>query len=232
MKIKIGVLIAGLGVVIGLISPIFYYSVASAGNCADTDASVLGFPTWYRGLGAPQGADCSITFTGVMKEGDSAFGDFIWKIALNIIEIVIRFMGYIAAGYILYGGFTYLTAGGSPDKTAKGLKLIMNASMGLIISIASVAIINTLFTIVPSVDNDGISHVTIGNIINGIMKIVYYIAGAVSVIMIIVSGIRFVTSAGNPEGIQKARKGLVSSITGLIVIILAFTLTNIILGYF
>lgn len=104
------------------------------GKCPD---NVLTFPTWYRGLQDP--ATCDIESPG---SGETALGDFIWKIVLNVIEIALQLVGYLAVGFIIYGGFVYITGAGSPDKITAGRKIILNAVIGLVISIFSIAIVN------------------------------------------------------------------------------------------
>ncbi len=106
---------------------------AANAKCPD---HVLSFPTWYRGL---QDGDCNITGPGT---GDTAVSDFIWKILLNVLEIALQLVGYLSVGFIIYGGFKYITGAGASDKIVAGRKIIMNAVVGLIISIFSVAIIN------------------------------------------------------------------------------------------
>jgi small neutral amino acid transporter SnatA (MarC family) len=48
--------------------------------------------------------------------------------------------------------------------------------------------------------------------------------GVVAVIMIIVSGITMITSGGNSEAVGKARKRLINSVIGLIIVALAWTI--------
>jgi hypothetical protein len=57
-----------------------------------------------------------------------------------------------------------------------------------------------------------------------ITNIVAYIAGAAAVIVIIVSGIRYITAGGNAEAASSARNGLIGALIGLTIIILARTL--------
>jgi len=116
-----------------VVSPATTYAAAPAG-CPD---SVLTFPTWYRGL---QSGDCSITPPDATKK--SGLSDFIWKIVLNLLEIALQLVGYIAVGFLIYGGFKYITGAGAPDKITAGRKIILNAVIGLVISIFSVAIVN------------------------------------------------------------------------------------------
>jgi len=104
------------------------------------NSSFLGFPTWYRGL---TDGDCNIT-----SPESSGLSDFIWHIALNIIEIGLVAAGYIAAFFILYGGFRFLTSNGSSENVAKARMMILNAIIGLVISMASVAIVNLIIGII------------------------------------------------------------------------------------
>lgn len=115
-------------------------ATASGGTTCDKAAGFLTFPVWYRGLNK-SATDCDL----VSPDAVGGIGNFIWRIALNIIDIALQLVGYIAAGFILYGGFLFLTSAGDPGKTAKARTMILDAAIGLAISIGSVAIIN-LFT--------------------------------------------------------------------------------------
>jgi len=42
----------------------------------------------------------------------------------------------------MYGGFLMMTSNGAPDKAARGRKTIMSAAIGLVIALASVALVN------------------------------------------------------------------------------------------
>jgi hypothetical protein len=125
-------------------------STSYAAECPAKDARVLGFPYWYRGLSETKGsgatASCEITSPG---SGDTAVSDFIWKIALNIVEIAMVAVGYIAVGFIIYGGFKYITGAGASDKIVTGRKLILNAVIGLVISLFAVAIVNIVLRSFP-----------------------------------------------------------------------------------
>jgi TRAP-type C4-dicarboxylate transport system permease small subunit len=101
----------------------------AAANC---DAYLLTFPAWYNGL---TDANCNI-------QGPTDLPNFIWKIALNLLEICLQLVGYISVGFIIKGGFKYMTSAGSPDGISKARTTILNAVIGLGISIFSVAIVN------------------------------------------------------------------------------------------
>lgn len=77
---------------------------------------------------------------------------------------------------------------------------------------------------------DGSSSVpaTVKNIIN----LLLYIAGIAAVIIIVIGGIRFVTSEGDSQKTAKARDIIVNAAIGLVLAILAYAAVNFILDQF
>lgn len=109
------------------------------GGSGCSNASFLGFPAWYRGL--TTGDSCA----DIKSPNDvGGIGNFIWTIALNLIEILLRLAGFAAVAFIIYGGYKYMISAGSPDGMVAARKTILNAVIGLAISIAAVAIVRTI----------------------------------------------------------------------------------------
>jgi cytochrome bd-type quinol oxidase subunit 2 len=69
-------------------------------------------------------------------------------------------------------------------------------------------------------DND------LNDTIQTIINVMLFIVGVLSVIMIIWSGIRYVSSRGNTEAVKNAKDTLMYSIIGLVVAIIAFAIVN------
>lgn len=113
-----------------------YAADATTKSCGD-DGSFLGLPYWYRNVVDP--TTCEIKSP---EQGD--LSKFIWQIVLNVIDILLRLVGYIAVAFLIYGGFLFITSQQSPDGVAKARKTLTNAIIGLVASMASVAIINLL----------------------------------------------------------------------------------------
>lgn len=67
-----------------------------------------------------------------------------------------------------------------------------------------------------------------GGIISAFLGPILIIAGFVTVIIIIVSGIQFVTSGGNPEAVAAARGRLTFAIIGFVIIVLAYAILQIV----
>ncbi|HET9850408.1 MAG TPA: pilin [Candidatus Saccharimonadales bacterium] len=66
------------------------------------------------------------------------------------------------------------------------------------------------------------------NIIQIAVDILAVLAGMLAVLMILISGFQLITSGGSTEGTANARKRMVSSIVGLIIIGLAWTIIRLI----
>jgi Type IV secretion system pilin len=65
---------------------------------------------------------------------------------------------------------------------------------------------------------------------SSILTIVFGIIGALSVLMIVVGGTRFITSQGNPQEAAKARGTLVYALVGLLIALAAEAIVNFVLG--
>lgn len=112
---------------------------------SDCEYRILGMPTWFRGVVKVENGECIVMSPTELNPDTPA--DFIWRIALNIIEIGLFIAGYVALFFIIFGGFQFLTGGSNPAQVEKARTTILNAIIGLAISLASIAITNFIFNI-------------------------------------------------------------------------------------
>ncbi len=70
------------------------------------------------------------------------------------------------------------------------------------------------------------------DLIPGILRIVYFAGGMTAVIVIIIAGIFYTISQGQPDKIKRAKDAILYSVVGLVVIMVAFVITNFIAGRF
>jgi hypothetical protein len=92
---------------------------------------LLTLPAWYRGLEGDDACNPKIT-----KLTD------LWIVGLNIVEMLIHITTYVAASFIMWGGFRYMTANGEPDRISSAKGTITNAVIGVGISVVAIAAIN------------------------------------------------------------------------------------------
>lgn len=96
---------------------------------------LLTFPAWHKGL-----TDSKCNIKSPTESG--GLPKFIWTIGLNIVELMLQAVGYLAVGYLIRGGFKYMTSVGDPAEVNKAKKIVMDSVIGLVISIFSVGIVN------------------------------------------------------------------------------------------
>lgn len=69
---------------------------------------------------------------------------------------------------------------------------------------------------------------SLGAVFYGIMNIVFYVGIALTVVFLIIGGIRYITSGGSKEGSEAARGMITNAVIGFIVVLGAFALKTIV----
>ena len=89
--------------------------------------------------------------------------------------------------------------------------------------------INSEITSGMNATSAGTSTPTDANVvIKNVTNIMFFIIGAVSVIMLIYGGIRYTTSGGNANSVTAAKNTVIYSIVGLVISIFAYAIVNFI----
>lgn len=71
-----------------------------------------------------------------------------------------------------------------------------------------------------------------GGIFTKITNVLLFIIGAISVIMLIIGGIRYVVSGGDSSAVTAAKNTILYAVIGIIVALLAYALVNFVIGSF
>lgn len=64
---------------------------------------------------------------------------------------------------------------------------------------------------------------------NNVLNTAFVLAGALALILILISALRFVTSRGDATAIDNAKKMFLYSLIGLVIILLSFAIVNFVL---
>lgn len=73
--------------------------------------------------------------------------------------------------------------------------------------------------------NVNVERIDEESVLTGVLNTVYAVAGIVAVIAIIGAGFFYVTSQGGSEGVKKAKNTILYAVIGLVVVIMAFSIT-------
>lgn len=153
----------------------------------------------------------------------------IWQIAANVLTDLTVAAAYLVLGYVIYGGYVYISSSGDPSKVAKGKKTLTQAFIGLAIVMCA-SIIMSSIRIALAVNGD-ISNCVEANcadpnsMITKLIQWVIGISGVVAVVFIIIGGISYITSSGDPNKIKQAKNTILYAVIGLVIVALAEVIT-------
>lgn len=80
--------------------------------------------------------------------------------------------------------------------------------------------------------NCGTSPTTVPVAIQRTINILLYITGIISIIVVIVGGLRYVLSGGDPKNTAAAKDTILYAVIGLVVSLLAYAIVNFVLAKF
>jgi hypothetical protein len=85
---------------------------------------------------------------------------------------------------------------------------------------------------VSGIDTSGLPHVTNPgqSQIQSILTIVFTITGAVAVLMVVIGGLRYVSSQGDPQQLSKAKGTIIYALVGLLVSVCAVAIVTYVIG--
>lgn len=79
-------------------------------------------------------------------------------------------------------------------------------------------------------DNKGTSLTGSNGIIAKAANIIALVAGISAVIIIVISGIMYITSGGDPQSVSRAKNTLIYAVVGLVIVVLARTIITFVLS--
>ena len=71
---------------------------------------------------------------------------------------------------------------------------------------------------------------TLIGLIAAVIQLLLFVAGSLAVLFVIIGGYQYITSAGNEERAERAKKTLVNAIIGIVVILLSFVIISVIVN--
>lgn len=116
-------------------------SKAASAACASDGAQLFSIPAWYRGL--TKEGSCEIKKIS-NKKGDAdsvTIQSFVWTVVGNVFDAIMRIVGVVATGYIIWAGFQYMISAGDSGKMANAKTTLTNACIGLVIAIVASGIV-------------------------------------------------------------------------------------------
>src|SRR5258708_1624436 len=99
-----------------------------AASCSNT---FFGIPPWYKYLASAGKLDGKCQIVTLNIPGDLTL------VALGFLDILLRVAGIAAVFYVVWGGVQYVTSQGDPGRTKAAQGTIINALIGLAVTVVS-----------------------------------------------------------------------------------------------
>lgn len=199
--------------------------VNSAPTFADTGIggracpNFLGMTSW----------DCGFVET---INSETVLTDNIVKIATNILTDITVIAAYLVLGYVIWGGYLYMFSSGDAGKAAAGKKTLQHAFIGLAIVVSAYTIFGAIRIALLGGGSFGDCDITSGRtctdggtLVTNLIQWVAGMGGVVAAIFVVIGGWGYITAAGDPGKLQKAKTTIMYALIGLVIVALAEVLT-------
>ena len=199
-------------------------------------------PTYAEGNTRIDGSACE-PFLGLTNwdcgfekiEGDDAQDKLVSNVVLiaaNILTDITVIAAYLIIGYVMYGGYLYIFSSGDPTKAAAGKKTLIHAFIGLAIVLSAYTIFGAIrIALIGNTSLSKCSPTKNSQCVDGntmVTNLIQWVAGAAGVVcagFIVIGAWSYITSAGDPNRLTKAKSTILYAIIGLIIVALTEILT-------
>lgn len=128
----------------------------------------------------------------------------------------------------------YIFSLGNPDNMKKAKNVILAALVGLAIVLAAPSFLKEIYTLLGGNPEHAelAAAMTLTQIARNVLNFLLAIIGILALIMMIISGIMYLTSAGNDARLKQAKGIFLSSLIGIAVAMAAMVLVSAVARFF
>lgn len=156
----------------------------------------------------------------------------------SVLSAIQKIVVVLALVFIAIGAVMILVSAGSPETVEKGKKTITMAIVGLAIGIAAPSILKELGVILNwnsgavSVPGSVSSALSLSQIALNVLHFLLGIIGVLALIMLVIGGIMYLTSAGDEERVESGKKIFKYSLIGIVVVMASMVIVKQITYFF
>ena len=176
--------------------------------------------------------DCNTGLTSGNEMSENGLITGVWTAAANVATDITIVAAYLVVGFVIYGGYLYMFAYGDTSKVANGKKTLTQAFIGLAIVMLAHVILNAIrIALFNTSDNSFVTNcateecVDPGVMVTNMIGWVVGVAGVVAAVFVVYGGVGYMTSAGDPNKLQKAKTVITYALIGLAIVALAEVIT-------
>jgi hypothetical protein len=150
---------------------------------------------------------------------------FLASVMTTIQQIVVT----LALVFIVIGALLYITAGAHPENAETGKKAIVSALIGLAIAMAAPSLLKELSNVLgwTGASTPAVTQAkTLSQIATDVLNFLLGITGILSIIMLVIGGIMYLSSAGDEDRIDTGKEIFKYSLLGIIISMSALVLVK------
>jgi hypothetical protein len=196
-------------------------------------SGIIGIMLWggflsFASAACPTGSSDTICFENPIAY--NTVDEILTALLDNLRAIIIT----LALVFIVVGAILYITSAGSEGRMTLAKNAIFAAVIGLAIGIAAPSFLKEIYTVlapgsVPGTVSGSLSLTQIAlNVLNFLLSVV----GVIGIIMLVASGITYLTSAGNEGQIETAKKMTTWAIVGIAIALGALVIVKQLASFF
>lgn len=171
------------------------------------------------------------TGSSICADKDSAEASSIVK---QIINLLLYAIGALSVIMIIFSGLKYINSRGDAESIKSAKNTLQYAVVGLIVALVAFVIVNFViqkFGVGTSAQEGfkaigGTGNESLPGVIGTVVDLLLYFVGALSVIMIIYGGFKYVTSAGDTSAVASAKNTILYAVIGVIVSVLVYSIVH------
>ncbi len=159
------------------------------------------------------------------------------KLFDSTVELVMTFIKYVIGAFAtimaVKSGLKLASAGGDDEQVGQNKKGLLYSASGLVLILIGDIFINKVFYKVDKTVYTNLEGIKLGTDpyegvrqIVGITNFIVSFVGPVSVLMLVIAAVMYMTAGGEDEKMETAKKMLVATIIGMVIIFGAFALVN------
>lgn len=149
----------------------------------------------------------------VVPSGIGGSGLTLATVVDNIFTFLMWVVGVIGVVMIVYSGFMFIISAGRPDRAKQAIQSIIYTVSGFAIALLARSIVNLVMPVATTNTN------VAGVVASGI-SLFMWVIGVVAIVMLIVAGLLYVLSGGDPGRTKTAKDAILYAIVGLAVALL------------
>jgi len=149
--------------------------------------------------------------------------------AKSLTELVQNFLTYLrgiivllAIVFIVLGGIWYMTGTGEEKQVERAKMIVTAAVIGLAIALAAPALLDEILYIVNGTSGSSGLY----EMVNRTLLFLLSVVGILAIVMLVVGGIYYMTSAGDEEWIEKGKKIVTYAVIGIAVALLGLAIVK------